>query len=35
MKTLRLGGARRIAAGLTSVEEVMRVAPLEQLRDPA
>ncbi|MEN9726692.1 MAG: hypothetical protein RL434_1058, partial [Pseudomonadota bacterium] len=34
MKTLRLGGARRIAAGLTSLEEVMRVAPLEQLRDP-
>jgi general secretion pathway protein E len=35
MKTLRLGGARRIAAGLTSLEEVMRVAPVEHLRDPA
>ena len=35
MKTLRLGGARRIAAGQTSLEEVLRVAPLEQLREGA
>ena len=27
MKTLRLGGARKIAAGLTTVEEVLRVTP--------
>jgi general secretion pathway protein E len=33
MKTLRLGGARRIAAGLTTLEEVLRVAPLDQARD--
>jgi len=29
MKTLRLAGARKIAAGLTSLEEVLRVAPHE------
>ena len=27
MKPLRIGGAMKIAAGLTSVEEVMSVAP--------
>ncbi|MCG3171501.1 MAG: hypothetical protein CALGDGBN_03123 [Pseudomonadales bacterium] len=32
MKTLRLAGARRIAAGLTSLEEVLRVAPPESAR---
>ncbi len=32
MKTLRLAGARRIAAGLTSLEEVLRVAPSESAR---
>jgi len=33
MKTLRLGGARKVAAGLTSMEEVLRVVPAEQSRD--
>ncbi len=27
MRTLRLSGAQKVAAGLTTVEEVMRVAP--------
>jgi len=27
MRTLRLSGAQKVGAGLTSVEEVMRVAP--------
>ncbi|MBK8307168.1 MAG: type II/IV secretion system protein [Gammaproteobacteria bacterium] len=35
MKTLRLSGARKIAAGLTTLEEVLRVAPSEQGRDGA
>jgi len=30
MKTLRLSGARKIAAGLTTVEEVIRVAPFSE-----
>jgi len=29
MKTLRLGGARKIAAGLTTLEEVLAAAPME------
>jgi general secretion pathway protein E len=33
MKTLRLGGARKVAAGLTTLEEVLRVVPSEQPRD--
>ena len=33
MKTLRLGGARKIAAGLTTLEEVLAVAPVDQLRE--
>jgi general secretion pathway protein E len=33
MKTLRLGGARKIAAGLTTLEEVLAVAPIEHARD--
>jgi general secretion pathway protein E len=33
MKTLRLGGARKIAAGLTTLEEVLAVAPVEHSRD--
>jgi general secretion pathway protein E len=28
MRTLRLSGARRVARGQTTIEEVMRVAPL-------
>jgi general secretion pathway protein E len=28
MRTLRLAGATRIASGQTTVEEVMRVAPM-------
>jgi len=27
MKTLRLSGAQKVAAGETTIEEVMRVAP--------
>jgi general secretion pathway protein E len=27
MRTLRLSGAQKVAAGLTTVEEIMRVAP--------
>ena len=27
MRTLRLSGAQKVAAGLTTIEEVMRVAP--------
>jgi general secretion pathway protein E len=34
MKTLRLGGARKIAAGLTTLEEVLAVAPVEHAREP-
>lgn len=32
MKTLRLSGAQKVVAGLTSIEEVMRVAPLPHNR---
>ena len=35
MKTLRLSGARKIAAGVTTLEEVLRVAPAAQGRDDA
>ena len=35
MKTLRLAGARKIAAGLTTLEEVLRVAPMDNSRDGA
>ena len=35
MKTLRLAGARKIAAGLTTLEEVLRVAPMDSSRDGA
>ena len=35
MKTLRLAGARKIAAGLTTLEEVLRVAPMDSGREGA
>ncbi len=35
MKTLRLAGARKIAAGLTTLEEVLRVAPMDSGRESA
>jgi hypothetical protein len=31
MEPLRIGGARKIIAGVTSVDEVLRVAPLVEL----
>jgi len=33
MKTLRLAGARKIAAGITTLEEVLSVAPPESARE--
>jgi general secretion pathway protein E len=33
MQTLRLAGARKIAAGITTLEEVLRVAPPEAMRE--
>ena len=33
MQTLRLAGARKIAAGITTLEEVLRVAPPETMRE--
>ena len=32
MRTLRLAGAQRVAAGETTIEEVMRVAPAVQIK---
>jgi len=30
MKTLRISGARKVAAGLTTIEEVLKVTPAPQ-----